>query len=222
MTDQPNLPEHTCVVCQRRQYERAHACKQCRDGIPHILAAVVDLHGQLGQVAPPGSGNNERVSGSSVPRIPIAVDVVDLAAPARVQEASEAARQWPQDQIGHISVASVLDAWVRDWADIRGEHLPAPTVPWLAQWLTVRLDWACDEHPAVDDFAGEMRDLEKTLRRTTGIDRDDTQRIGWCPGVHGQPCGAELRVTPWQDVAECPRCSARHPRITWLRLRRAA
>ena len=219
MTD---LPAHTCTICRRRQYERAHVCEHCRAGIPGTLAAVVELHAELAHTSPPNTGATERVSGTSTPRIPIAVDIIDLAAPASTGEASEAARQWPQDQIGHISVASVLDSWVRDWADIRGEHLPAPTVPWLAQWLTHRLGWACDEHPAVKEFADEIRDLEKTLRRITGVDRDDTQRIGWCRGSHGQPCGAELRVTPWQDVAECPRCSARWPRVTWLTLRRAA
>jgi hypothetical protein len=45
------------------------------------------------------------------------------------------------------------------------EEYAAPTVPALVRWLTVRCGWACDEHPAVDDFADEMRELLAELRR---------------------------------------------------------
>lgn len=84
------------------------------------------------------------------------------------------------DQIGHISVAAVLDSWVRDWIEVRaiGEHPPLPTVAALCDWLGKRLDWACGRaplryhdvgHPAVDEFAAELRRVRSALRAVLGL-----------------------------------------------------
>src|SRR5262249_32893145 len=48
------------------------------------------------------------------------------------------------------------------------EHLPVPTVVTLAGWLSARLDWACDHHPAVDEYAHEIRALLHRCRRMVG------------------------------------------------------
>lgn len=197
-------------------------CEGCRRRVAEDLADIPDLTAHLADVAQPLTSVGERVAGTAEPRLPINVDAIDLAGPARPASRALLARGvlgLDNCQTGELSVATTLDTWVRDWAATRGEHLPAPTVPWLAHWLANRLEWACGEHLAVDEFATEMRDTVRTLRRVTGVDKDDTQLIGYCPGAHGDTCGAALRVTPWQDVAECPRCSARWPRAKWLWLR---
>ena len=169
--------EHRCVCCpvlrpngEPRIYERAQVCEGCRNWLRSMLAEVVSMYPALTDHLERGQGNGQRVSGTFEAPLPLRVEPLDLAMPARVPNPSPAARTWPQDQLGRLSVASVLDSWVRDWRDTRGrgEHAPEPTVAVLAEWLNNRLDWACDEHPAVDDYAAELRDLVTVLRRITG------------------------------------------------------
>jgi hypothetical protein len=73
------------------------------------------------------------------------------------------------DQVGEISVPTMLETAARDWQTYRWALLPEPTVPALAKWLEVRLEWACDHHPAIDEFAAEIRDQVRTLRRLNGL-----------------------------------------------------
>jgi len=144
------------------------------------------------------SGGSGRVSGTHEAPVPIVVDAVDLTLPPRVVHlANPPADTQPSlpcrfcwrfhpsgsyvheapppasygDQAGQLSVAAVLDSWVRDWRGIRkaGEGLPEPSVPVLAQWLANRVEWACDEHPAVDEFAEEMRGLRSALYGALGL-----------------------------------------------------
>jgi hypothetical protein len=68
------------------------------------------------------------------------------------------------DQVGEPSAPTVLESWARDWQTYRWALLPEPSVAALSRWLTERLDWACDEHPAIDDFAYELNDLARRLR----------------------------------------------------------
>lgn len=127
-----------------------------------------------GPVRAPGNGG--RVSGSHGAPVPIQLDPVDLTAPARLPNPARSRGYyprslWPEDQIGLQSVATRLDLWVRDWISYDtcpGDHLPDATVSGLAGWLAVRVDWACNQHPAVDEFAAEMRELRAVLRRANG------------------------------------------------------
>lgn len=138
------------------------------------------------------------VSGTPAASVPISLDATDLTAGARVMHlASPHARDdrllpcrycrayhatgsyRPQDgrhdprvdQAGHLPAASVLDGWVRDWRDARGrgEGLPVPEVPVLCRWLRDRLDDACDTHPAMADFATELRALRAALFGQLGL-----------------------------------------------------
>lgn len=116
------------------------------------------------------------VSGSRDAPVPVRLDLVDLTAPARLPNPARGPGHyprslWPEDQTGHQSVATRLDLWVRDWhsyPSCLGDHLPDATVPALGRWLIDRIGWACDEHPAVDEFAAEMHELRAVLRRANG------------------------------------------------------
>lgn len=104
-----------------------------------------------------------------------------------------------------------LDSWVQDWAGIRAETLPVPVVTTVCLWLSTRLPWACDSHPAVDEFAVDLRDLSGALRAFTGRDRGEP--VGRCPRRIGdEPCNTALYVDPYVDEIQCPRC-----RQTWKR-----
>jgi hypothetical protein len=116
------------------------------------------------------------VTGSREAPVPVTLDLVDLTATARMPNPVRGPGYyprslWPEDQIGRLPVATILDQWVHDWISYDrcpGNHLPAPTVVTLAGWLTIRLGWACDEHPAVDDFAAELREVRAALNRLNG------------------------------------------------------
>lgn len=114
-----------------------------------------------------------RVAGTRPAREPVNLDAVDLTSrvnhPAR-QLLARGVLGLDDDQVGHLSAATILDGWVRDWVERRGrgEGLPRPAAEVLCGWLGDRLDWACAEHPAVDEFADELGELFRTLMGITG------------------------------------------------------
>lgn len=161
-----------CVVCQRDDAipERGLVCEHCRYPLPRFLAGIVRMYGEL-DVERGSGGGAVRVSGTREAPLPLSVDVLDLTLDARAGALSRQGRELAAkfgDQVGRLSVATVLDGWVRDWCEKRGEHLPVPTVATLARWLSDRLDWACDHHDAVDEFVADIRSLHGVLRSTTG------------------------------------------------------
>jgi hypothetical protein len=161
------VSERQCVICQRRPYERAQVCESCRTWLAGVPAQIVEAYALLPDAMLPATDGGQRVSGSREAPLPLAVDALDLTLPARAATVHD-----PHgDQHGHQPVATILDTWVRDWAGHRREHLPEPTVAILAGWLRDRTEWACDQHPAVDEYADELRGLVRTLRIITGTAR---------------------------------------------------
>lgn len=112
------------------------------------------------------------------------------------------------DQIGYQSVLTLLDSWVRDWRETRAksEHLPLPAGPSMITWLRNRLAWACQEHPAVDAFDQEMRELRSALRKVCGASEVK-------PELLDVPCrrcdGLDLHRLPGEDRVECGSCGLR-------------
>jgi hypothetical protein len=63
------------------------------------------------------------------------------------------------DQIGTIPIAQILDQEMRAWGDAGApgsRYRPTPTISNLVDWLTKRLDWACDNYPGIDAFAAML------------------------------------------------------------------
>lgn len=121
---------------------------------------------------PSGSAGNPAsaapVSGSRNPPAPISVDQVDVLLPARQGSRASFVRGLlglDPEQAGHLPLATTLDTWVRDWAAYRhaGENLPPATVGDMCEWLHARVEWACDEHPRVDEFASELRTYRSVM-----------------------------------------------------------
>jgi len=194
------MTEHRCVTCPQlragepRIYERAQCCEGCRSRLRAMLAEVVDLY--AGLTLEKGSTGGAKVSGSRTPPLPLAVATLDLTMPAHLG----AVQDGLHDQLGDISAATILDSWATDWQTYRWALLPAPTVPTLVGWLTDRLVWACDEHPAIDDFAAELNGLVRRLR-------PPAPRAELKTGV---PCRECEKVTlyrwPGSDYIECGSC----------------
>lgn len=226
-------PIGTCSVCRRRDPEFGLVCPGCRSRLAGWLRELPDLYADLvarDDVLRSSAGHGH-VSGTHEAPVPIRVDAVDLTADARVLHlASLPAREdrllpcrycrayhpagsysplGPHesydDQAGHLSVASVLDGWVRDWREHRdrGEGLPDPLVPTLCRWLGDRLEDACDDHPAIGDFAEELRELRRALYGQLGLfDVPDYKQ--------GVPCRACDMLTlvrhSGSEYTECSTC----------------
>lgn len=176
----------------------------------HGRRRPLPLHDPIRQALPSAArgqaGAGEKVTGGREEPIPVSLDLVDLTAPARAGsllphanaelhqhaaivartrtlERHEYAAAWT-DQIGHLSVATELEQWVIDWIYARDqhEHRPRPVVGELVTWLANRIPWACDHHPAVDEFAVGMKHIRSTLRALV-LGRPETPQK--CEGV---PC----------------------------------
>jgi hypothetical protein len=204
-----------CVVCPQLRtkrtpayYERAQVCEPCRTLLRVTLLEIVDGYAVLPEHLHRGVGNaGERISGGDVEApLPIHEDVYDLMLPVRLAVTGRAPLP---DQIGYLSVATILDSWARDWATTRArsEGVWSPEVASLVEWLANRLDWACDSHPAVDEFAGEIRALNAVLRRYSGT---QTPRPQPCVGVPCRRCDwvALARLADGSGDVECqnPAC----------------
>lgn len=142
--------------------------------------------------------------------IPLHPDFWTTGIPQVVEEAVNAGQRFTDgtapagDQIGHISVAAVLDSWAVWWvaARNRGERMPVPTVAALHGWLRERLGWACDEFEGVDGFDAELRHLRGALRGVLNLVEPRPQLMDQpCPG-----CGyLTLIRRPGENLIDCDR-----------------
>lgn len=152
-----------------------------------------------------GVRSGPRVGGSTDRPVPIRIDPTDLLAPARPASLAVAdTGLYASDQVGHLAVATELEFWARDWADLRGERCPYPTVAVLAPWLLDRLDWACATHRALDEFAGKLTRLRTVLTAATG-------RLPARPQPVDRPCPScglwSLYHAPDGRYIECGACN---------------
>lgn len=176
------------------------------------IAAVLPMN------AKPSSGG-PRVTGSREAPVPVDIDAIDLTMPARNAAATSEAKRWPDDQVGRVAVATILDQWTRDWRDEMAfaQSLPVPTVPVLAKWLSDRCQWACDRHNFVGEFAGEMRRLRAILRGALGLIEPE---LAICDGVVCRDCD---HYSLFRDAGyvECGSCGLLYTEAEyqdWVRL----
>lgn len=191
LTDSRQHDAHTCVLCVQlrpkskpRVYYQAQACGGCRGILRDTLAEIPESYALLPDSLERGGGVGERIRGGEVEAaMPFREDVWDLLQPVRYPPI----RAFLADQIGFLSVATVLHGWTRDWCDIRGkgENGPVSDVVAMVGWMVERTEWACDEHPAVDEFAAEIRTLSDELKRLVG---DAIRRPQRCKGVPCRRC----------------------------------
>lgn len=207
--------------------------KPDRAGTPHEYRA--DPLAAVNGAGPiPGRTPQPSVSGSRDRTTPAQLDVVDLTAAARPAAVHirygvdrKTNKDWAPlggdpDQIGHLSAATILDHWVSDWraAFWPEQHLPVPTVADLVAWLRAghtpdgpgpRVDTACDQHPAIDEFAADIRRLRNALRAALG---ETPPRPELVHGVACRSCDtrAVLRLPGDTYEAECGTCGLLYTR----------
>lgn len=216
-----------------RHVERPNVCESCRSRLDDMLAEIPTLVAQTTDKIQPEHSRGPMVSGSR--ELPSPVNLTALGVTSPAYERGPRAR-WlldfganpdgdeHADQVGIGNPAAVLDQWVTDWMSCRDrrELGPPPDLGEIVLWLRNRLDWACDEHPAIDEVA---QDLKLMLRALRGIvrDQDVGESAGNCPAKlrDDSRCNASLRVDPYIDRIECNRCgSSWHRRDAgWMKLR---
>jgi hypothetical protein len=189
-------------------YPQGH--ERAGQGVPHF--------DQIANVLPPGPiagrSNAPRVSGSRDSGGPARLD---LLGPADIRTVHDV----HGDQIGYVSVRSVLGSWAREWAELRRESEPAPIVAAQCRWLGDRIEWACDEHPAVDEFAREFHDVVLALRRANGLTEQQPEP---CVGVPCRSVECDLKTlyripgSPYIECASCGLLLSEDEYAAWLRL----
>lgn len=183
-------PENACPVCHLRAPHRPQVCDVCRLRLPLQLHEIAIL----------------------MPVIPAALvdrpgSVIDLTMPPTGGAGARAVHDPHGDQTGLLPVHAVLVSWADDWATRRHEsHQDVSTVFRAAKWLHLRLDWACNTHEAVGDFAAEIRALLASVRRAISRDLSPIRFAALCP--YG--CGQTLIRYPGADWIDCEGC-----RRTW-------
>ncbi len=169
------------------------------------------------------TGLTPRVTGSTDTATPVNLDHTDLTSRAHRLQASDAAREHPEDHIGQIPVANHLAIIAGDWWETGfSDHTPpAPTIAALTTWMRNRLDWACDNHPAIADQAEEIKELNTTLRAAAG---DFPARPTLCDGVACKRCDNRtlFRKPPWVECDTCGLLYSDQEYEAWIRLLAAA
>ncbi|WP_435246370.1 hypothetical protein [Streptomyces sp. NRRL F-5630] len=184
-----------CVICHRALWtdeQHRYACPPCTLRIAGDLAAIPGLYAQLPTVLAPGSGSGgPAVSGSRTAPLPLRLEPLSLHARG--------------------GVTATLQSWIEDWHETLG-YQPQRWTGGLQQQceqavarLQLLLPWASEEHPAVDDFAREVRELRRACeRQITGEPAERKIRLA-CP------CGRILAVTLDTLGRECG-CGVRYGR----------
>jgi hypothetical protein len=113
------------------------------------------------------------------------------------------------DQDGALSVASILDSWVRDWAETLDVQRPVAGVPALVSWLSRHLHWALNNHPAVDEFNQEVTVTLYAVRTLLNVSRKPVYLPDACP----QCDVTALRRDPGGGDVVCGNCREHWPYV---------
>lgn len=195
-----------CTICQRPTGPEREPIRhqRCANRLADDLRAIPGLYALMGAVLAPGStGGNARVSGTRTAPLPVRLEPLSLRARG--------------------GIVTVMATWEADWRDVRG-YAPAERgdserdLAAVVLWLRAHLPWAIEAHPAVREFADEVRDVGRQCRAAAGM-LPRMMQIGDCPAlVDDEACGAALYAEPGAEEIRCRRCWTRWPRAHWMLL----
>ena len=176
-----HLPDADCTTeCRSREADLGRVCGPCAQKIRDDLDTLVDSWAATTDPAFPGGSSGDGRAKSSP--LPGGTDWMD----------------WRQG----ADLFGVLTTWVRDWCDVYALAGPRRgDLTSITGWLRAHLDHAANSHPAIDDFADEIRKLAQRGMRLAGEVPDHGQRVP-CPT---DDCGRTLRVRT-ADIDERVRC----------------
>ena len=189
---------HACLICQRPT-ERM-ACQHCEGRMMRQLSDVLEYQALAGDNLLPGQGGDGR---STERTLGINIAALDTSAA--------------------FDAIAVLESWERIWREDYGltpygpasaerEPTPEATLTGIVTFLQSWLGKTCTEHPAVDEFAHELRGVHRASQQAAG----QTRRAAWrvtCPSdTEDGECGQQLRVSG-EDFGGQVTCRA--CRTTW-------
>lgn len=193
-----------CPLCRRRA-PTVH--DHCFEALDKRLQSIPALYADLAIAMQPGKTGSERVSGSNGAALPLHMEPLSM-----------------QCRGG---IVSILATWETDWRERRGlsvqparahreQLLEGGTIlAEVVDFLHTHLEWAVREHPAVDEFAGEVGDIASACRMALGA-KSDFELIGRCPAdLDGRTCGRVLLADPYAPVIRCDRCRTEWPKARW-------
>ncbi|MFJ4799184.1 hypothetical protein [Kitasatospora purpeofusca] len=201
-----------CCICHRElrtDEQDRQACRLCEATIGQHLADLPGLYRELDDHLAPAAGPRQYTTGGPVEApLPLHLEALSLQAAG--------------------GIATVLVTWVADWCDHLGWTMPAMPARSRAQlaeaaaFLRRNLPWAAEQHPAVDDFAAEVRQLHDAVQRITAP-VEPPHIVGRHPADPGavEACGGLLEMRPGGTTVRCTRCTAAWGPLEWLALRRA-
>lgn len=210
-----------CVPAQRRLEHELLSIRSSYRRLDEAIDAEPGARDAISQILPgaptPSPSNQPRVAGSREKQLPISAERIDLLLPVVPGYVRDPRR----DQIGHHSVATVLNEWVAEWHDrwYYHEHYPQTTALALIDWIVTppRLMRVCQEGEALADLADELRGLRARLRYALG-DAEKKPVIMW--GVSCPRCElvSQLKLDPEDPdhYRECGNCGLMLSRTEYL------
>ncbi len=204
MTDQ-----HPCVLCHV-QSTPAFACYDCRRRMDDQLADLPELYiqaaGEYWATGGESGRGNERSLG-------LRVAALDGRAPF---DSIAVLESWERDWRESLSTFAGRDPdraqrerKAERWADSESSDAVGVSLCGVVDFLRIHLEAAAAEHPAIDEFAAELRTLHRQAKAAARISSEPVTVVE-CPADHpddpSRLCGKRLRLVA--DQAECPRCGA--------------
>lgn len=185
-----HAPEHgwqTCLTGQRRLEHELLSIRAAYLRLVEDIAVEAGARDGVSQALPgaltPSPSNQPRVAGTRERQLPINADRIDLLLPV----VPGYVRDPHRDQVGNLSIATVLNEWVAEWHDrwCYHERYPTTNAINLIDWILAptRLLRICQSGEALGDLAEELRTLRSRLRYALG-ESEKKPAIMWgvtCP-----------------------------------------
>jgi Zn ribbon nucleic-acid-binding protein len=171
---EPHAPEPGWTSCRAGQHRLEHEIAGLRSAYLRLDEEVIAEIGAKDMIsrqlpgAPTASPSTQpQVSGSRPRQLPINTDRVDILLPV----IPGYVRDPHHDQVGHYSVAAVLNEWVAQWHDrwYANQRYPHTDAISLIDWIVpIRLREVMQHEAALTDFAEEIGELRARLRGALG------------------------------------------------------
>lgn len=193
-----------------------------KTAVPQLYRRSDPVAGAVPMAPVAGKNRNPKVAGTPGRSAPLAIDRVDIVYVASDRRLTLEGRRWPDDQIGHTSVGSLLDSWVQQWREQRREARegrPVPTVPVLSSWLAARLDWAVEHSSGIGDLADEVADCRRAMRQLLGLNSRPDVKVGVrCRGCERMSVLFQVNGSDWVECSRCPELLSPEEYARWTGL----
>lgn len=187
----PVLTPTTCVICGEAS-EQGFACAVCERRLRDRLANIVEFYALAeGELVPGASGGSRSSSERS-----LGVRVAAL------------------DFLAGNDVVAILGLWERDWretydlSDAKAGRDVQDTLTAIVNFLLAWLHRSCTDHPAIDDFAREVRECWGIARAAARM-APARRTLVDCPTIDedDQACTGKIGIDD-RDETHCRTCGA--------------